>query len=81
MQFPKQINKGDTIGILAPSSPYEKYDLIEIEKKFQELGYRVVFGASASASYRGYLAGTDEIRAKDINDMFYNGFNSKFIVE
>ena len=34
------------------------------------MGYRVKEGASCRKTYRGYLAGTDRERAKDINDMF-----------
>lgn len=70
MIFPKSLNMGDTIGIIAPSSPFTKYELNEIEVGFKDLGYNIKFGESVKKSYKGYLAGKDELRAKDIENMF-----------
>lgn len=70
MIFPKGLKIGDTIGIIAPSSPLSKYSLEEIEMGFKDLGYKVKFGKSLKRRYKGYLAGEDKIRAKDIEEMF-----------
>lgn len=70
MIFPRGLKIGDTIGIIAPSSPFSKYNLEEIEMGFKDLGYKVKFGKSLRRRYKGYLSGEDKIRAKDIEDMF-----------
>lgn len=70
MIFTRGLKIGDTIGIIAPSSPFSKYNLEEIEMGFKDLGYKVKFGKSLRRRYKGYLSGEDKIRAKDIEDMF-----------
>lgn len=70
MIFPKNLKVGDTIGIIAPASPFTKYSLEDITVGFKDLGYKIKFGDSVTKSYKGYLAGPDEIRAKDIENMF-----------
>ena len=77
MIYPKKLNKGDTIGIIAPSSPYRplckeslNYELDNIKKTIENFGYKVKMGSTCYLSYKGYLAGTDEDRAKDIETMF-----------
>ncbi|WP_346044282.1 LD-carboxypeptidase [Paraclostridium tenue] len=75
--YPKKLNKGDTIGIIAPSSPYRplckeslNYELDNIKKTIENFGYKVKMGNTCYLSYKGYLAGTDEDRVKDIETMF-----------
>ncbi len=61
---------GDTLGLVAPASftSKEKVDKsIEIVKQMG--GFKVKIGKSLYERY-GYLSGKDEIRAKDINEMF-----------
>lgn len=77
MIYPKKLNKGDTIGIIAPSSPYRplckeslNYELDNIKKTIENFGYKVKMGSTCYLSYKGYLAGTDEDRVKDIETMF-----------
>ena len=70
MVYPKGLQKGDTIGIVAPSGPFRATSLEEIEKSLNNLGYNVKFGKSCYGSYKGYLSSEDCIRAKDIEDMF-----------
>lgn len=70
MIFQKGLKIGDTIGIIAPSSPFSKYTLEEVEMGFKDLGYKVKFGKSVRRKYKGYLAGEDKIRARDIEEMF-----------
>ncbi|RDY24693.1 LD-carboxypeptidase [Romboutsia maritimum] len=61
---------GDTIGIVAPSGPLKKGNLEEIKSKIESYGYKVNIGKSCYLNYKGYLAGEDYIRAKDIEKMF-----------
>lgn len=70
MIFPNGFRSCATLGIVAPSSPFKKYSLEEIENALKNLGYRVKFGKSCYGSYKGYLSNEDAIRAKDIEDMF-----------
>lgn len=67
---PKRLQKGDTIGIVAPASPLDnKSDLIRGVKTLEEWGYQVVVGKHVNKKHE-YLAGTDEERASDLNEMF-----------
>ncbi len=67
---PKKLEFGDTIGIVAPSSPCYDEEKIEVGKeKLEGMGFRVKLGKSCFSRY-GYLSGRDELRAEDINDMF-----------
>lgn len=68
---PKVLEKGDTIGVVAPSSPEKKEKLYKATKVIENLGFRVVHGQSCHEKH-GYLAGDDELRAFDINSMFRN---------
>ena len=70
MIFPNKFRCSATLGIVAPSSPFKKYSLNEIESSLKNLGYNVKFGKSCYGSYKGYLSSKDSIRAKDIEDMF-----------
>ena len=70
MIFPAKLEQGDVIGLVAPSSPVDSDRIDECIVLLQNMGYRVKEGASCRKTYHGYLAGRDEERAKDINDMF-----------
>jgi muramoyltetrapeptide carboxypeptidase len=70
MIFPEKLRKGDTVGIIAPSSPVSKEEADLCRKLVEEMGYKVKMGKSTFLSARGYSAGTGEEKAKDINEMF-----------
>ncbi len=70
MIFPKEIKKGDTIGIISPSSAFTEKTYDEVKKSIEDMGFNVKIGESCKGSYKGYLSAPDEIRAKDIEDMF-----------
>lgn len=72
MNIPDKLNLGDTIGIIAPCSPVNPERAKKCEEYLKQLGYRVIMGESTKLSLHGYLAGSDEIRANDINFMFAN---------
>ncbi len=66
---PPRLQKGDTIGLLSPASAPSTPEKIDKSVRYLEsLGYRVVVGKHAMAVH-GYLAGTDEERAADLNAM------------
>jgi muramoyltetrapeptide carboxypeptidase len=67
---PKGLKKGDTIGIVSPSSGlWKRSELWQSIEELERLGYRVRTSPNAySNDY--YLAGSDENRAKDLMDFF-----------
>ncbi|HEY4613640.1 MAG TPA: LD-carboxypeptidase, partial [Bacteroidota bacterium] len=66
---PPKLQKGDVIGIISPASAPSSSEKIEKGVRYLEsLGYRVKVGAHA-ANAHGYLAGTDDERAADLNAM------------
>lgn len=70
MIFPTKLKAGDTIGLVAPSSPVPSERIDRCVSLLQDMGYRVKEGSNCRKVYHGYLAGTDAERARDINDMF-----------
>lgn len=67
---PKAIKQGDVIGVIAPASAPASQEKIDKGAEYLEgLGYRVKLGKNVRA-LRGFLAGTDQQRAADINEMF-----------
>ncbi len=63
------LRPGDTLGFIAPSSPVPRGKLEQSIEITEALGFNVVVGESCHASW-GYLAGPDDLRAKDVNRMF-----------
>lgn len=68
---PKPLKKGDTVAIIAPASPADKNLIDSCINSLENLGLNVVVGNSCTSEY-GFLSGTDDIRANDINSMFAN---------
>ncbi|RSD24425.1 S66 peptidase family protein [Mesobacillus subterraneus] len=66
---PNRLQKGDTIGIIAPASPPNKENLKRGLKFIEDLGLNYKLGKSLYAEY-GYLSGKDQDRLTDIHDMF-----------
>jgi len=66
---PRALRKGDTIGLIGPSSPTPAEKIEPSIEKIRELGFRVVVGESCYGIH-GYLSGKDELRADDVNNMF-----------
>lgn len=66
---PPRLRKGDLIGLITPASAPSSSEKIERGIRYLEgLGYRVKVGRHVGA-HHGYLAGTDEERIIDINEM------------
>jgi len=67
---PKQLRRGELVGIISPASSANDESLVENGVKYIEsLGYRTILGKNVG-KVRGYLAGTDEERVEDIHQMF-----------
>ena len=68
--LPKRLKPGDTIGIISPSSAIFETEPYEIAvENFEAMGLKVKLGEFVNNRY-GHLAGTDDERAKELNDMF-----------
>jgi muramoyltetrapeptide carboxypeptidase len=67
----KKLVPGDTIGLICPSfkGDMNSTRITNLESSLEKLGFKVKYGKSCYDSY-GYLAGTDEARIKDLEDMF-----------
>jgi muramoyltetrapeptide carboxypeptidase len=65
---PKPLQKGDTIGIVSPSSPLTKPIDSAIDY-LQKLGFKIKFGTHFKKKNR-FLAGTDIERAEDLMVFF-----------
>ncbi|WP_188456655.1 S66 peptidase family protein [Virgibacillus oceani] len=68
MILSERLQKGDTIGVIAPASPPDMNDLKRGICFFEQLGLRVKLGRHIDEVY-GYLAGTDEQRLADFHEM------------
>ncbi|MDX1542430.1 MAG: LD-carboxypeptidase [Christiangramia sp.] len=68
--IPKALKEGDTIGIVSPASAIFETEPYDIAKEtFEAMGLKVKFGEFTYNRY-GHLAGTDEERAGELNEMF-----------
>jgi muramoyltetrapeptide carboxypeptidase len=66
----KRLKIGDTIGLVCPAAPaFNKEGVQVVVESMEALGFKVKLGKNIWKRY-GYLAGTDEERAADLNDMF-----------
>ena len=67
---PPRLQPGQTIGLVAPSSPFDDSDTIQLAvESITALGFRVKLGQFVQQR-NGYLAGSDAERAADLNAMF-----------
>ncbi|MBZ9629290.1 LD-carboxypeptidase [Salegentibacter sp. LM13S] len=68
--IPQGLKEGDTVGVVSPSSAIFESEPYEIAKESLEaMGLKVKFGKFVKSNY-GHLAGTDEERAEELNNMF-----------
>ena len=71
MLKPKPLRRGDTIGLVGISGalrePEVNYD--RMMNAIDAMGYKAIVADSCREQY-GYLSGTDESRAKGLNQMF-----------
>ena len=69
MKIPKALKKGDTIGLISASGATPPGKLYPAIDSVEKLGFKVVVGETCRARH-GYLAGADELRAAEVNQMF-----------
>ncbi|OEY73540.1 S66 peptidase family protein [Salegentibacter salarius] len=68
--IPQGLKEGDTVGVVSPSSAIFETEPYEIAKEnLEAMGLKVKFGDFVKGRY-GHLAGTDEERAGELNEMF-----------
>src|SRR5690625_1655403 len=68
---PPVLQYGDTIGIVTLCSPLDTYIIKERIMTLRNSGFEVVLGDSVYAQ-TGFLAGSPEMRAQDLMNMFAN---------
>lgn len=68
---PKPLQQGDSVAIIAPSSPTDPHKVDKAVKAISALGLNPIIYPSCYKKH-GHLAGLDWERAKDINDAFSN---------
>lgn len=69
MHIPKPLRKGDTIGLISASGATPPEKLQQAIESVEKLGFNVIVGETCRERH-GYLAGPDELRAKEVNQMF-----------
>jgi muramoyltetrapeptide carboxypeptidase len=69
MKIPQPLNKGDTIGILAPASPFDMAKLERGIAILRSMGFKTVFPKELIHA-DGYLSAPDSIRAEHIHRYF-----------
>ncbi len=67
-RIPPRLRPGDTVGIISPSSPVTAEAVGRMVAYFEGRGFRVKVAPNALASF-GFLAGTPQQRADDLNLM------------
>ena len=68
---PSPLRKGDLIGIAAPASSFDPLEFQRGVQTLELLGFRVHFREDIFSKER-YLAGSDERRAEELNELFGN---------
>lgn len=65
----KVLENGSCIGVIAPAAACNDFDYTTGIKLLQEWGYRVKLSKGLTENH-GYLAGTDKLRAQELNKFF-----------
>ncbi len=68
---PEKLQKGDTIAIAAPASPFDTLEFENGVKILKSLGFNVIYREDIF-SKKGYLAGSDERRASELMEHLCN---------
>jgi muramoyltetrapeptide carboxypeptidase len=70
LRKPKRLMPGDTVGLIEPASASDDaFDVTLVEEAITAMGLKPKRGKNVLSRY-GYLAGTDQQRAADVNAMF-----------
>lgn len=68
---PKKLQKGDTIGLIAPASAIKLEVLESAKETLRSMGFNP-FHTNRILGNHGYFSNTDKERAADVNEMFAN---------
>ena len=71
MKKARALQKGDTIGIAAPASPFDRNEFKKGVKTIEEMGFSVYHRDDIFDQTR-YLAGSDKRRAEELMELFTN---------
>lgn len=66
----KGLKQGDLIGLTAPAGPVELGQLEMAIFTIEAMGFQVKVGQTCYENYGGYLAGSPQLRADELNAMF-----------
>lgn len=69
--IPRSLKKGDTVALISASGATPTERLQPAIEAVEKLGFNVVVGETCRTRH-GYLAGSDALRAKEVNEMFAN---------
>lgn len=67
-----KLEMGDMVGLTAPASPVTKEHLQQAIAILTDMGFKVFVGETCHENVGGYLAGTREQRAHELQEMFIN---------
>lgn len=69
-RLPKRLKAGDTVRMVAPASAVQdRHHVLIAKETFEQLGFKVQLGEHVFGRH-GYLSGTDQQRAEDVNKAF-----------
>lgn len=68
--YPRKLNRGDTVGIIAPCSPVGEDEVPACIEAIIKMGFKCKIADNLSKNLGGYMAGTGKERAYWINEMF-----------
>ena len=72
MIYPPALRPGDSVALIAPAGPVDEATIERAQTRCRELGFDPIPGAAVRAR-RGYLAGSDQERADDLNAAINGG--------
>ena len=70
MIYPKKLEKGATVAMVATSSTISEEREAACVAKLEEMGFKVKKADNLTTKYGGYMAGTGEAKGKWLNEMF-----------
>ena len=70
MIFPKKLKKGDTVAIVATSSPTSHEKALRAKEFIENYGYKAILCENTYERHNEYMAGNVETRAQTLNKMF-----------
>jgi muramoyltetrapeptide carboxypeptidase len=69
---PKALKAGDTIAITSPAGAvWDETQIVTFSNILKNFGFNVILGKTLTQKF-GYFAGTDELRAGELNELFAN---------